>query len=282
VISALDQEFIFGKQRSLSLSQRFPHTLALSNLEMIRVAEFNNVICGLLAIRTFDWIVKERTRRGAMIGMVWVDPQFRGRGIGTNLLSSSAQFLETKGVDFAVLWTGSPAFYEQARWVSDDHGLFGEIPSPAPTVNKTNVSCFPLINMDPVRLECVRSELAPMRVHRDSAAYASIPVPANRVLCFQADTGDGGFALVGEKDSTGYFYEMVAPCGDWSSLWTGITNRFSRIFLNVKSGDPFAEWLGENTPVQWRPQNKTMWLGLRSRIENHLGERWYIPYFDWI
>jgi GNAT superfamily N-acetyltransferase len=284
VIERLDQEFVFGKLRSLSLSKRFPNTLFTDNIPNIRVAVLDGVICGALSIRMFDWVVEKHTWRGAMVGMVWVDSQHRGKGIGSNLLSSATRFLHETDVDFGVLWTGTPAFYERAGWFLSDCGLFGELANHPPSPCIDAVSCRPLVSVDGAWLERLRSNSLPMRVIRNALDYRTIPIPAVQVLCFSAQSKDSseGFALVGEQDGIGYFYEMIAPPSLWGIIWTAVTERFGRLFVNGHSDDPFAQWLTESRLVLWRPQNKTMWFRVSGRIEGLCLDAWHIPYFDWI
>ena len=283
IIQRLDQEFVYNKQRSHSLSKRFPNILSLANIEQIRVAVSNGEICGAYVIKLFNWIVEKRVWRGAMVGMVWVDLQYRGMGIGLNLLSSAKQFLLKKGLDFGVLWTGTPKFYEHAGWYSNDCGLFGEVVKRT-SLSIDRVSCRPLISMGAAMLEHLRSSSIPKRIVRNLSDYRTIPIPADHVLCFYAKNDDGrkGFALVGEKDHTGYFYEMVAPPDLWHRIWSAVTKHFGNIFVNGCKGDPFTQWLVENRFVIWQPQNKTMWLRLSDRIEDISINDWHIPYFDWI
>jgi len=282
VVERLDKEFIFSKERSLSLSKRFPYTLSVENIENIRVALLDGVICGALSITKFEWVVEKHFWQGAMVGMVWVDSQYRGKGIGSNLLLSVKQLLHKTDVDFGVLWTGTPAFYKRDGWFLNDRSIFGEAAKSPASLHINTVSCQSLVSVDAVWLERLRSSLLPMRVVRDAVDYCTVPIPAVQVLCFSAQSNDGndGFALVGEQDGIGYFYEMIAPPSLWGIIWTAVTERFGRLFVNGRSDDPFAKWLADNRFVVWQPQNRTMWLGVSSRIEGNFFNAWHIPYFD--
>lgn len=284
IVDRLDQEFILGKQRSLSLSKRFPNTLSVVNIENIRVAVSDGVICGVLSIRMFEWVVQEHAWHGAMIGMVWVDSQHRGKGIGYSLLSSATQFLHETDVDFGVLWTGTKAFYERAGWFSSDRGLLGEAVNRPFSLSGDAVSCRTLTSVDTTWLENLRSRLEERRVVRSVLDYHTVPIPAVHIFCFstQGDDGSEGFALVGELNGTGYLYEMVAPPACWDTIWTAVAGRFERLFVNGRLGDTFTRWLSDRNYVSWQPQNKTMWLRVSGRVEGSLLNRWHIPYFDWI
>lgn len=284
VIERLDQEFVFSKQRSVSLSKRFPNTLSFGNIKQIRVAVSDGVIRGALAIRMFEWVVKRQVCQGAMVGMVWVDSQHRGEGIGSRLLSSARQFLHESDVDFGVLWTGAPAFYERAGWFLSDRGLFGEVANRPTLPRIATVSCQPVVSADAALLERARASALPMRVVRNALDYYTVPMPAVDVLCLCAAGNDpaDGFALVGEQDGFGYLYEMIAPSSLWSILWSAAAGRFDRFFANGHSHDPFAQWLAENRLVEWQPQHKTMWLRVSDRVHEGAMSSWHIPYYDWI
>lgn len=281
VIERLDQEFIHNKNRCLSLSKRFPNTLSVENIDRVLIATTGGGICGVLAIRNFEWIVQQQTWPGAMIGMVWVDTHYRGKGIGSSLISTAAQVLHETNVAFGVLWTGSPAFYEPLGWCLNDRSLFGEAVTCDAVRRFGVVSCRPVASEDVTLLEHLRSCFLTMRVGRNTVDYSTLPVPAIEVLCFSARGADGeGFALVGEGGGIAYMYEMVAPPSLWGTIWSAVTERFVQIFVNGHSQDPFSQWLGENGLVIWQPQQKTMWMRLSDQVEESSINVWQIPYFD--
>jgi len=284
LIEHLDHEFVRSKQRSLSLCKRFPNTLSLDNIEQIWVAVSGGVLCGSVSMRMFEWSAEEHSWRGAMVGMVWVDSKHRGRGIGSKLLSSVVELLHEREVDFGILWTGNPSFYERAGWVLHDRGLFGQAGKSSASQRLDIVSCWPLASGDVGWLERLRANSLPVRVVRNARDYRAIPIPAVQVLCFSVQSHDDGegFALVGEQDGIGYFYEMVAPPSLWATIWIAVTKRFGQLLVNGQAGAPFAQWLAENGLVVWQPQNKAMWLRISARMGSPFLNGWHVPYFDWI
>lgn len=285
VIERLDQEFVVSKNRSLSLGRRFPNTLSAANIRQIRVAVLDGVIQGVLTLRMFNWVSNRKLWHGAMVGMVWVSPEHRGTGVGCKLLSSARQRMEEADVDFGVLWTGVPAFYEQAGWFLSDRGIFGTVTMAATAARQdTLVSRLRVVSADIAWLERLRASGLPMRVIRDSIDYCTIPLPAVNVLCFCAvrSTDEHGFALIGEKDGVGYLYELVAPPTLWEPLWSAASGYFRRLFVNGQAGDACAQWLAENRLVNWEPQNKAMWLPVSKQLDEQTIESWHIPYYDWI
>lgn len=284
VIVQLDHEFIFNKQRSLSLCKRYPHTLSCENIENIRLAVSNNTICGAHTIRIFDWLADNNSWRGAMIGMVWVDIQERHKGIAATLLSSTEDFLKKKKIDFGVLWTGTPTLYEGVGWFLKDCGLFGKAMRHSDLNCEANISLMPLVSVDVDYLEYLRSKFHSMRVKRSALDYQTTPIPAEQVLCFKAQDNktNEGFALVGAHGKTGYVYEVVAPQSLWETIWTAINESFNYLFVNGHYGDTFSHWLTQQGFVKWEQQNKTMWLFLSQRMNKRFLDSWHIPYFDWV
>jgi predicted N-acetyltransferase YhbS len=283
VVQRLDDEFVFSKNRTISLEERFPNVLSANNLQQIRVALSDGILCGALGIKLFDWVLPAQIGRGAMIGTVWVEPRFRRMGVGSILLRSSVEYLGRLGVDICVLWTGSPAFYERAGWVMNDRGVFGqaEIRSLSGPINSTHRR---LHSIDPSWLESLRATYFPARIARKVVDYRAIPIPAIEVLCFSAKGLDGieGFALVGERDRTGYLYEMVAPPSLWDAIWTGVAQRYNRLFVNGNSDEAFSQWLAGKRLVTWEPQNKAMWYRFSIRADALASRAFHISYFDWI
>jgi predicted N-acetyltransferase YhbS len=284
LIERLDEEFVFGRGRTVSLRRRFPNTLSVENIDHILVALVDGRLCGALAMRSFEWVVGSDGWRGAMVGMVWVDEQQRGKRIGSSLLSSAKQHACERHVDFGVLWTGAPAFYERAGWTRNDRGVFGEVLSRPRRSVVDGVLCRPLASVDVAWLESQRSRLLQMRVIRSALDYRTVPIPVVKVWCFSVQNVDGceGFALVGEDNGVGYCFEVVAVPRLWDTIWAAITTRFDRMFVNGYLGDPFTEWLGENGLVRWRRQDKAMWFREADHSEGGVGNLWHIPYFDWI
>jgi hypothetical protein len=219
-----------------------------------------------------------------MIGMVWVSPLFRRKGIGTTLLASTTEFLREQGVDFGLLWTGVPAVYTHAGWFISDRGLFGVAESDHYSGEVEATWCRPLTSLETSRLEDLRSRLLMMRVLRTKVDYRTVPIPAETVSCFLPPGSDGrqGFALVGNQGDTGFLYEAVAPLDLWRPLWSAILARYRRVFVNGHVGEPFTTWLRESERVVLRPQTKAMWLRVSGRIGEKIVQTWQVPYFDWI
>jgi hypothetical protein len=249
------------------------------------VAALDGVIQGVLILRMFEWLANQELWHGAMIGMVYIDPEHRGAGLGSRLLSSARHVMEEAGVDFGVLWTGNRAFYEHSGWFSSDRGVFGRAtPCSTFACTDTLVSRLPAASADSFWIERLRAHALPMRVKRNSIDYCTVPIPAVDVTCFYVagNRSGEGFALVGESNGVGYLYELTAPPPLWGPLWSAISEHFSRLCVNGLPCDSFAQWLDRNGLIEWAPQNKTMWLRVSDRLQESSVRTWHIPYYDWI
>jgi GNAT superfamily N-acetyltransferase len=284
VVRCLDYEFILSRERVISLQRRFPKALSRENRSNVYIATAQNDLCGAYVLKLFDWISEGKVWKGAMIGMVWVSPRYRGRGIGRQLLASIEEVLHRKRVDFGVLWTASHSFYEKGGWVASDLGLFGEAKGSKRLVKQESIICNCIASSQNRDLEEIRKTMCAQRIVRSTIDYASVPVPADRVLVFRStkENASTGFALVGENSSSGYLYELTAPYNLWDSFWQEISNRYKKLLVNGMQGTPFAFWLSQNNQILWTQQNKTMWLRVSRRSKSAPIKDWHIPYFDWI
>ena len=144
LIPLLDEEFVFGKGRAISLRQRFPTVFCRDNLHRILLCADEDGIVSALALRLFDWQADGETFRGAMIGMVYTSPARRGEGWASRLLATAATRLRDEGADFGVLWTGQAEFYARLGWKAADCSILGEIELDQATPEATDAVNSPL------------------------------------------------------------------------------------------------------------------------------------------
>lgn len=274
LLALLDQEFIFGKDRRLSLAQRFPAALDPERPQNILVARADGAVASALALKRFDWITAERSWHAAMIGLVYTRPDRRGRGGAGALLQEAQTRLARAGVEFAVLWTGQPGFYARSGWIGADCGVLGSaqgaLAGPAPPAPAPDADSI-------ARAEALRQRYAPQRVARDMASYATLPPPAEQIELLLED---GAYALVGRRQTHGYLYELVGAPDAWAALWSRLGARYRALTLNLRQDTPLQRWLSAQAAIDWQPQRLAMWLPLTAPARTAPFSDWYIPFLD--
>jgi GNAT superfamily N-acetyltransferase len=176
-------------------------------------AEMEGKVCGTSATISFE-------RRFAWIGMVLVDPEFRGRGIGTHLLERAIEYLDEQRIATIKLDAtpqGKPIYerlgfaaeYEIERWVLKQ-------PQAEPTFAGSNHLKLPAPNMG----ETLRLDREVFGADRGSLL---------RSLHDEAPD----FAMA-TKDSTalqGYCFGRRGSFADHLGPWMGIEERPARYLL---------------------------------------------------
>ena len=282
LLTSLDDEFVFAKGREVSLAERFPQVFCQTNLDNIYVASVEGSICAATAIKRFGWIVQGRIWQGAMIGMVYTRPEYRGQGLASLVMRTVQGDLSKAGVDFAVLWTTIPSFYQRLGWFLEDRGIFGEVELPQSPQCNNPIAPRALTDKDIRWLDSVHSKWVSERVVRSELDYRVVPLPASSVDTFMLDKTDEiqGYALVGRLRKTGYVYELVGHPATFDQVWCAITNCYGKVYVNDRQGSLSSEWLTERTRIVWRPQRLAVWLPLSREAKNASVGQWYVAYFD--
>jgi predicted N-acetyltransferase YhbS len=267
LIERLDDEFISGRGRAVSLAARFPRELSASNLDNLFVAREAGQITGAIVVKRFRWVVPQREYAGAMLGMVWIAPKKRGAGLGSKLLSHVGDALRDS-VDFAVLWTGNPAFYARAGWKSADHGRFGRIDG-----NGQNAASRAAMEFERARAiwRC-----QPRRVERDASWQPPLPPPAESLELFE---GAGAYALAGRREETLCCYELLGDETEFAAILDTMRACCATLYFNENTGSPSYAWLS-GQGVSWEEKPLAMWLPARERNPSGFRGDWYIPWLD--
>ncbi len=86
------------------------------NIENLRVVRERKRIVGHAGIlpRSIRW--RGQVFEVGLVGGVCARRDLRGLGVGTLVMEDVAQRMEELELDFGVLWTGSPGFYQRLRW----------------------------------------------------------------------------------------------------------------------------------------------------------------------
>lgn len=112
----LNEVFIAERGASGDLFDYAPLLYARANVEQLRVVRRGRAIVGHAGIleRPIRW--RGQTLRAGLVGGVCARQELRGMGIGTLAMEDAAAHMGALGLDFGVLWTGSPGFYERLGW----------------------------------------------------------------------------------------------------------------------------------------------------------------------
>ncbi|TSA13088.1 MAG: GNAT family N-acetyltransferase [Betaproteobacteria bacterium] len=272
LVALLDQEFIFSKDRRISLARRLPGVVHADNCANILLACHGETIAACVVIKRFDWIAPERSWRAAMIGLVWTNAAERGLGLATQLLRAAQARLHADGAAFAVLFTAQPAFYRRLGWISADCGLYGSYAGAGGDAAR----CTPV---DANAIEAMRSRQSGAYLRRDRASYDALPLPSER-LEMRSSIGSAAYSIYGVQADRAYVYELGGEASGRAALWQDICAAAATVHINERRGSASAQWLSTIPGTIWRDQALAMWLPLAEPdCARHFGD-WYVPYLD--
>jgi len=274
LLPLLDQEFVFGKGRQLSLRQRFPATLGKQHRQNILLARVGGTIASALATKPFTWVTPQRRWRAAMIGMVYTRPELRGGGTASALMQATQAKLALEGFDFAVLWTAQSDFYARLGWLGIDCGMLGNLRT---TSSYATQSAMPPGAADIAWIEALRPQYAPERAERTEETYATLLPHAERLELLR---GDAAYAIVGSDAGRGYLYEMLGETAELPALLARLAARYRTLYLNLQRGTPAQRFLSAQGGITWQPQHLAMWLPLGAATRGMRFADWYVPFLD--
>ncbi|MGD9495832.1 MAG: GNAT family N-acetyltransferase [Armatimonadota bacterium] len=112
----LNAVFITERGAQGDLFEFAPLLYSEENVENLRVVRRGRELVGHAGIlqRPIRW--RGQVLRAGFIGGVCARRDLRGMGIGTLAMQDAAERMLELGVDFGVLWSGSPGFYERLGW----------------------------------------------------------------------------------------------------------------------------------------------------------------------
>lgn len=281
LIFLLDEEFVFGKGRTISLRQRFPTVYCGNNLHNLLLCTEGKEIASALAMRPFDWREGNEIFSGAMIGAVYTHPARRKEGLASRLLDETVKRLREEKVDFGVLWAEQQSFYTRLGWAASDYSVLGEIePNELMPESFGDVSRLPVEACAP-RLEGIRQSWLNAMTLRRPEDYCRLPLPTERVeVLWREDRQKTAYALLGSRGTTGFLYELVGDTACFPVLWREACRDRRRIFINDRAGSHSCRWLTDHAGITWQEKNLAMWLPLSKRVDMSRLEQWHIPYFD--
>jgi predicted N-acetyltransferase YhbS len=282
VLTCLDQEFISGRKRHISLARRFPSVYRPENAKNIFLLEDSVGIASALACKHFDLQCQGQLWHGVMVGTVYTRIDRRGGGLASRLMNHAMASLRSEGNNFAVLWTTSPTFYARLGWQQNDEGLLGKVQTKSFDNPIHHVSRIPLDRVEPARIEGIRQQWLDCTTIRSIHDYRQLPVPAESVelLLWSNDMEQEAYALVGNAGESGFLYEMVGnPIGFPELLSAACRNR-RQLFINDYCDSPSQRWLSTTGAVTWEKKPLAMWLPLAAGVDTMPIKKKYIPYFD--
>jgi predicted N-acetyltransferase YhbS len=283
IVAQLDQQFVFGKGRRISLAQRFPAVYCRENVGNMFLLDEQGEVLSCLVCKPFDLLHKGNRWRGTMIGAVYTRADRRGEGLATHVLEHSAKTLCERGLDFAVLWTDQSGFYTRLGWFSADIGVLGELESDARVPHLYGeVRRIPVQAGDFDCIERIRQRWCVCLTPRRIGDYLQLPLPAETVelLTWREGTEQAAYALVGSDGAMTVLYELIGYPGGFPALWSEMCRGSRRILVNDAIGSSSRHWLARNTCLVWRAKPLAMWLPLSSKIDKAQVKHWHVPYFD--
>lgn len=282
LLPLLDEEFIFGKGRTVSLRLRFPKVFCSNNLHNILIYTAGDEIAAALAMFPFDWHVDGKIFRGAMIGAVYTHPAWRKQGLASRLLEAAALQMHEQKIDFGVLWTGQPAFYVRLGWQAADCSVLGEIEiDPSAAAETESLPVIKKQAEEAALLDQIRCRVLKAMIVRHAEDYRQLPVPAeNLELLWCEHQGKVAYALLGSNGGTGFLYELVGDADCFSALWRAVCRGQRRIVINDQVDSATCHWLTNHAGVIWQRKNLTMWLPVSKRVDMSCFAQWHITYYD--
>jgi predicted N-acetyltransferase YhbS len=274
LLGRLDQEFIYGRGRTLGLEARLPEAMGAAE-SLFLCAHAERKIVGGLLLRLFEWDDGSSSHRGAMIGLVWTDPAYRGQGVASRMLKAAATEARTSRCEFAVLWTAQPGFYARLGWTSADCGLLGVLDqanTAAPDVTRAAPG-----TCDVVTLASLAAARNGYRVVASARRFDTLLPPATeRDVLVYADS----YAVTGRLVDTGYVYEFGGSPTGLPQIWSALRTRHRPLYLNVRRDDAAHRILAADPAVRWETQRLAMWLPLTEEARAFPYGDWYVPFLD--
>jgi GNAT superfamily N-acetyltransferase len=282
VLGLLDQEFVAGRGRSISLQERYPSVFQANSRAEFLVCHAGDTPVAALALLPFVWQHGASIFRGTMLGLVTTHPAWRGQGCARLLLQQARVRLTDGAQDFAVLWTAQAAFYARQGWLPREGGVLGSYQAP-PSVPAllADTTIVPAKECALPWIEPLRRKHSAAHVLRPSTHFATLPLPADAVWVIGASRGDQqAYALVGAAGETAYVYEMLGEPRLFARLWAAACQRWTVFVINEHESNPSYAWFNAHVAVQWQPKALAMWLPLSQRACALQDGDWHLPYFD--
>lgn len=282
VLALLDEEFVYSKGRSISLSKRMPCAYAEQNAKNIYCAMSDHRLIGVVVTRRFETQVANEWITGYMIGGVVTRNEYRGQGVASQLLSHMENTI--KDASFFILWTGIPGFYKRLGWRDGVCGVFGRFQSPGGEKEQTDQRIVSYLltpeNMKKIDKLRTQSKLAVLRECNDDRCV-TIPLPAEKadiLLAMNESNEPEAYAAIGIKADTVFIYELAGEFSAMHNILDHLRNTHATVFLNA---DEISRKSFPDMDVfDVKPGSSALIKSLSPALPTQIFEELYISYLD--
>lgn len=131
--------FFTTKGRGISLRRHFPFLYASSSRVQSFEARESGQLIGGLALKTEEYFFEEKQYKVGLIGLVCVSPNFRGLGVGRNLLTQVIKYAKFNSFDYLTLWTNQHGIYSGLGFEVSDRWNYGWIEQPEVNICEASI-----------------------------------------------------------------------------------------------------------------------------------------------
>ena len=282
MVELLDQEFMLGRNRKGSVAAHYPDIFQSANVGNLLVLREEGGPASFCALQDFTIHAGEGVLRGGMIGFVYTRPSLRGAGLARRLLLEAESLLKSRRLDFAVLFTTLPGFYQEQGWGPRDTGLLGMVSQPAiPSAQDApaQLGVSPTGHDTLTLVEGIRRQTETLWVERGPSTYRRQPLAVNRVSVVFSPSQDA-YALVGSAGGRGYLYELCGSEAGFEVIWKALMRSHRELAVNTHATAGVVHWLRRQPGLVLRDQRQALWKWFQPDHFAPSLSLEHIPYFD--
>ena len=176
ILKELNQEFIFSRNRSLTLEQRFPDLFSEKNFNNLFYLEEENQAASFLAVKPIKIESDSQVFNFFLIGDVSTHPRMRGKNMASALLNYVTDHYLKKGYDAGILWTTKSGFYSRLGWKINDNAVLikcSTLLKPNPEISTKKITTIKLSDL------MTLASQKKVKIHRNPGDYLVKPIPSN-------------------------------------------------------------------------------------------------------
>lgn len=236
--------FFQSKHRGISLQANFPWLEKVTDhVWYVTLRDGLNVVGGLCVKETGDVSAQEGCKV-ASIGLVCIDPKFRGQGYAKVILQAAIEEAKKRNYDALTLWTSKHDVYAPQGFRLNDDGLFG-------TIDLSS---------------CIKSESSSTATLLRQRFPAQLGLPPFAKSGFTMTYEDAQVVFI--EDNNGIIL------ADWSGSLENVVELLIAMpekqwRINAHQGDELLERLAERgATLNLTPANLQMWRPLKPELDN--------------